>query len=103
MFSDLSSVRNLEKCSWSDSGVPELFAHSEVREFRHDVEWRDPLRQPLRDEVDSFKRAVPEEPRCSIKMPHPAGMEAHQTRTDAVSSNGIIGEDELAKVTVGSV
>jgi hypothetical protein len=41
------------------SGVPGSLARSKVREFRHNVERRDPLRQPLCDEVDSVERAVP--------------------------------------------
>ena len=74
-----------------------------MRELRQHIKWDHLLWQSLCDQIDSFRRAVPEEMRSTIKMPDEIWVESHQLRTHEVRCNWIIGENDLAEVPMSSV
>ena len=74
----------------------------EVGELRQHIERDDFVRKSLCDEIDA-SRSVAEEPRGSIKMPNKAWIEPHQSRTYEVRRDWIVGENDFAEVSMGSV
>ena len=74
----------------------------EVSELRQHIERNDLLRQSLCNEVDA-SRSIAEEARGSIKVPNKAWVEPHQSRTYEVRRDWIVGENDLAEVSMTSV
>ena len=79
-----------------------LRLYPEVSELRQHIEWRDLVRQSLCNEIDA-SRSIAEEAGGSIKMPNKAWVEPHQSRTHEVRCNGIVGENDLAEVSMTPV
>ena len=79
-----------------------LRAYLQVSELRQHIEWRDLLRQSLCNEIDA-SRSIAEEARGSIKMPNKAWVEPHQSRTHEVRCDWIVGKNDFAEVSMGSL
>ena len=74
----------------------------EVSELRQHIERNDLLRQSLCNEIDA-PRSIAEEARGSIKMPNKAWVEPHQSRAHEIRCDWIVGENDFAEVSMGSV
>ena len=74
----------------------------EVSDLWQHIEGHDVLRQTLSDEIYA-STSIAEETRRSIKMPNKVWIEPHQLRTHEVRCDWIIGENDLAKVSMSTM
>ena len=79
-----------------------LRVYLEVSELRQHIERNDLLRQSLCNEIDAA-RSITEEARGTIKMPNQAWVEPHQSSTNEVRCDWIVGEDEFAEVSMSAM